>query len=524
MNKTISVNINGLIFNIEEAAYERLKNYLDTIRKYLKNDVGSDEVITDIESRIGELFMEDINDRKEVINIEDVDRVISIMGQPEEYVDEGFEESSQQRSSRKGKKKRLFRDKDNSLIGGVCSGISNYFGWDPVWLRILAVVLFIFAGFGLLTYIILWVVIPKAETTAEKIQMYGEPVTVENIKKVVDDGIDSLVGNADSHSSQGARKEKVRSGLKSFFDAIISIFKALFKFVGKIFGAGLLFIGLIVLICLLFFLVDPAAIDFQRSSIGDAISFGDIKDLYIGDSSQGGLLTLGILMAVVAPLTALIYAGLKLIFKIRTNSKALGWVLVMVFIVGVSLAATSALRLTKEHTRHEIVQDISRVEVEAETIILESSEKKDNYRHHDGGSFLRFDNDVVKMERVEFTVLQSAYDTIPQVEVIRSCDGRNESEAKKRISGISYDWNVKGEKMIFDPFITINKKDLFRNQKVEVILRLPVGHKIFFDRSMRNIMYNIPNVKGIWDNDMVEETWLMSEDGLLCVSCEEEAI
>lgn len=188
MNKTVTVNIGGRVFNIEESAYQKLNNYIETIRSYFDGSEGVDEIISDIELRIAELFMERVTDQKQVITNADVDYVVSIMGKPEDYVDNDEEEYSESTET----SKRVFRDPDNRVFFGVCGGISAYFGWDPIVLRALFVIVTLFYGSGVLIYLILALIIPKAKTTAEKLQMRGEPVTVENISKKVNESVNTM--------------------------------------------------------------------------------------------------------------------------------------------------------------------------------------------------------------------------------------------------------------------------------------------------------------------------------------------
>jgi phage shock protein PspC (stress-responsive transcriptional regulator) len=183
MNKTISINLSGMLFYLEENAYNRLFQYLNEIRQCFVGTDGGDEIIQDVEARIAELFAKYIV-TKQVILEKEVDEVIGIMGEPEVYNDD--ETTTQQPIEEKENKdrdaiKRLYRDSDDAVLGGVCSGIAYYFGIDPVWLRLAFVIALFLAGSGPLLYIILWIVIPKANTTAEKLQMRGEKVNIENI-------------------------------------------------------------------------------------------------------------------------------------------------------------------------------------------------------------------------------------------------------------------------------------------------------------------------------------------------------
>lgn len=174
MNKTISINLGGFFFHIDEDAYQKLSRYFDAVKRSLSPD-GRDEIMKDIESRIAELFQERIQNDKQVIGLVEIDAVIGIMGQPEDYkIDEENSSSSSYNASNRNynRAKRLYRDKDNSILGGVAAGFGHYLNIDPIWIR-LAFVLIVIAGVGspFLVYIVLWILIPEAITTSQKLEM-----------------------------------------------------------------------------------------------------------------------------------------------------------------------------------------------------------------------------------------------------------------------------------------------------------------------------------------------------------------
>jgi phage shock protein PspC (stress-responsive transcriptional regulator) len=164
------MNLSGIIFHIEEDAYEMLNKYLSTIKGYFKDSEGRDEIMSDIEARIAEMLQEKVNNTKQAVLKMDVENVIALMGKPEEFAGENAEtpknESSQdeERTSGGKKSRRVFRDPDDKILGGVCSGIASYFGFDPIWLRGAFAVSFFVFGSGLILYIILCIIIPKAKT------------------------------------------------------------------------------------------------------------------------------------------------------------------------------------------------------------------------------------------------------------------------------------------------------------------------------------------------------------------------
>ena len=186
MKKSINITLNGLIFNIEEDAYEVLEKYLDSIKGYYE---GSEEIeiLNDIESSIAEKFAAKMKSSKQAITIADVDEVIKVMGTVEEITES--EDVSEKKETDKEEipvsKKRLYRSTDDVVIAGVAAGIATYFGIDPVFVRIVFVILTLANGIGILAYFIFWIAMPKAETNAQKLEMRGKPVNLAEIEQVV---------------------------------------------------------------------------------------------------------------------------------------------------------------------------------------------------------------------------------------------------------------------------------------------------------------------------------------------------
>ena len=193
MKITVSINLGGYSFNIDEDAYAELKMYLKNLTFHFAGEESSSEILSDIETRMAELFRTKITGYKQVINIEDVRQAISVLGTPEDISDNDGTSAREKFTSRGYH--RIYRDPDHRIIGGVCSGMGAYWNIDPVIVRILFITLVLAGGLGGLVYLILYVVIPEAKTTAQKIEMKGEPVNIHNIKDSVKKEFDSVRKN-----------------------------------------------------------------------------------------------------------------------------------------------------------------------------------------------------------------------------------------------------------------------------------------------------------------------------------------
>ena len=193
MKITVSINLGGYSLNIDEDAYAELKSYLRNLELHFAGEESSSEILSDIETRMGELFRARITSYKQVITIEDVHQAITILGTPEDISDKD-KPSAHDKFSSPGFH-RMYRDTEHRLIGGVCSGMGSYWDIDPLILRILFVVFTLAGGIGALVYLILYIVIPEAKTTAQKIEMKGHPVNIHNIKESVKREVENVRKN-----------------------------------------------------------------------------------------------------------------------------------------------------------------------------------------------------------------------------------------------------------------------------------------------------------------------------------------
>lgn len=217
MNKVFNINLGGYPFTIDEDAFDHLTRYLEAIKKHFRHTEGREEILNDIETRMAELLQERLSSRQIVSN-KDVKEVITVMGTPEEFGAEPIQEpaaGSEQEKYRTGK--RLFRNTDDEVVGGVCSGIAAYFGiQDAVWVRLFFVIFTLSGGFGVPLYIILWIILPKAETASDRLSMRGEPINFTTIGNIIQKEFNkfssemSKLGDELGASEEGAKKKVSR--------------------------------------------------------------------------------------------------------------------------------------------------------------------------------------------------------------------------------------------------------------------------------------------------------------------------
>lgn len=192
MKITVSINLGGYSFNIDEDAYAELKRYLKNLEFHFAGEESGSEILSDIETRMAELFRTKLTSYKQVIDIQDVQQVIAVMGTPEDISDtEG--RTTREKFSSPGYH-RMYRDPDHRVIGGVCSGIAAYWKLE-LWLVRLIFLILAFMGVGILIYLILYIVLPEAKTTTEKIEMKGNQVNIHNITQSVKNEFETVRKN-----------------------------------------------------------------------------------------------------------------------------------------------------------------------------------------------------------------------------------------------------------------------------------------------------------------------------------------
>ena len=251
MNKTLTINLSGRIFHVDEDAYKLLYDYLYNLKHAFEHTEGGNEIIDDLEGRLAELLIGYTAERTEVVSVATVEKVIAMLGKPEEITGEenNLKPETDKKEAEKGQpinfsdkqsdnteqtqedntpphthttRKRLFRNPDNRLLGGVLGGLAIYLNWDPTLLRLLLFVILI-AGYGTVIpiYLICWIIIPKAITATDKLNMKGEPITMENIGKIVTSGM--------NNASEYLRSDKPRTTLQKLADGFVSFRGILFK-------------------------------------------------------------------------------------------------------------------------------------------------------------------------------------------------------------------------------------------------------------------------------------------------------
>ncbi|MGS2727043.1 PspC domain-containing protein [Psychroserpens sp. BH13MA-6] len=552
MNKTVNINLAGIFFHIDEDAYLKLQRYLEAIKRSFTDSQGRSEIIADIEARIAELFSERVLNERQVIGNKEVDDVITIMGQPEDYLvdDEIFEdEPKQTHYSKRSTSKKLYRDTDNSYIGGVSAGLGHYFGIDALWIRLIWILLLFGAGTGVLLYILLWIFIPEAITTSEKLMMKGEPVNISNIEKKIKDGFDSVtnaVQNVDlkKHGdklkegfeqvsdsiSEGVKKadlprqgERIKSTSTSFFEAIGNIIMFFLKLFAKFFGVILMFVGAVTIISLVVSLLGLGLLESVHIPGTNLYDIADATNVPIWLMSLLVFFFIGIIAFFV------FYLGLKILV---TNLKSIGnvakytllglWLISFVSLIILSARFGLSFKEEGSYIKTEKLSALTSkdtISIRMNNNDLFSSRFNRNYGFDT--AYDENDKKVLFSQGVRL-IVKSTKDSVAKIRIEKSARGYDFENAKTKAERITYDYKLQGKDILLNSYFTIPLNESRRGQEVNVTVYLPEGSVLYADENTYNYHSNQYYYNDILDHDMEGHYLKIITNGIECLDCPED--
>jgi len=465
-----------------------------------------------------------------VINDSDIDEITKIMGRPEDYsVDEElFEDEPKYRTSTSSKK--LFRDSDDKFLGGVCSGLAHYFGMDVIWMRLLWLVLFFFFGTGFLIYILLWILIPQAETTAEKLQMKGEPVNISNIERKireefqdVSSRVKSGVNDVTDTVRSSEFKNKARSGIQEVIDTIGKIILAILKVFGKFIGALIIFIASITLIALIIGAFSWGSVEMLGFE-GDYIQY---PPFFFDSILPMWLLVVFGFLAIAIPFVVLFMLGLKILssnvksFSTTTKLSLLGvWIIA---ILGLSFAGINFATQNAYDGVHNQTEELP-IAI-SDTLAIKMigndnlSNEKELRRSHNYETV--FDNDVEKLYATRVNVdIKPTDKATAFVKIRKESDGKNRLTANKDAESIEYKFSLTEKNLLLNGYFLSDLKNKFKDQLIDITVYLPVNSVVYLDASTQTYLNDVDNVQNIYDGDMPKHYYKMTENGLECLDCD----
>ena len=512
MNKTVNINLAGIFFHIDEDAYARLQRYLEAIRHSFSNTQGRDEIISDIEARIAELFSEKRKDDRQVISIKEVEEVITIMGQPEDYMvdEEIFDDEPGRAKSTKTVGKQLFRDTENGHVGGVSSGLGHYLGIEAIWVRLLWILLTIFSsGAFILIYIAFWIFVPEAKTTADKLAMRGEEVTVSNIEKKIREGFHD-VSESVKNVDYGKYGKKASAGASSAATTLGDIIKFCLKLFVKFVGILLLLIAGTTLIGLFVGLFAVGTFGIIEAPWTDYIDV-------VNSGAPIWLISLLAFFAIGIPFFFLFVLGLKILVK---NLRSIGRIALLT-LLGVWLISIIGLTVIgiSQATNRAFDGEVASTETLAiqpsDTVFLRMRTNRE-FTHkswHSSDFRITYDNNkkVIVGNDINL-VIKSTKDSIAKIEVLKTAEGKDYNDARERARNIRFSKSLMGNELLLDSYYTSDSDFGYRDQEVHVTLYLPEGTTLFADE----------NTSSFHRNDFFDDILNSGEEGHFLKIMEDE--
>lgn len=516
MNKTISINLGGIFFVVNENAYAILKQYIEALEKKYANARDGKEIVNDIESRMAELFTQKMGNVRNVVELNDVNYVMQTLGRPEdfdnaeedEFVDNnnGKSNSNQQQNASSGSQgtssKRLYRNPDDKVIMGVASGLSAYLGInDPVWLRIILVLLgFVIPGvstsFVVMAYILLGVIVPEAKTTAEKLEMRGEAINLDNIEK----------------SFSGAFNNERKTAIGNFFNRLGEILNQLFSAIGPFLT---ILLKIFAILCLIVALLIVGSLFI---SLMAAVPFLHQAQLFTGFHNE--LFSSSVFLSFGLPLIISILGLGAWLFKTKLN-KGIWWALFITCIISwIVMFYYVPIGLKSFSNESSVKEKIELSDIQGDTLYIANMPNDGSTKNFFGFSFnnVKFDFNKIYNDNARMDVRKNTSDKF-ELLLTKTSRGENEKVAQSYSSGIQPQYKISGDTLYLSRMYNIDKKAPWRFQDLNFTLLLPEGKSIHLTESAERVIYDIKNSTNTKDEYMISKTWTMLANGLTCVNC-----
>jgi phage shock protein PspC (stress-responsive transcriptional regulator) len=517
MDKTININLGGILFQIDEEALRILRDYLLAINNRFSNVQGGHETVEDIESRIAEIFQTQ-KGLAGVITRENVEAMISIIGKPEDF-DHG--EPYTGASNYTPPRRRMHRNPDDFIISGVCGGIGAYLDTDPVLFRILFIISAMF-GIGLLIYVALWIALPMARTDSQKREMSG--VSYHS----------ATTQNSQYANTQMTEAPQYHDGYKSSSgvgSAINEIFRAIGKVIYIIVRIFLIMIGVVFVLTgflsilsfvLVFIFKFPGIYSIEASGI-NLINFTDFLNYIVSYGSVPWIIILSSIVFIL-PMLALIYWGVKMIFWFNARDGVVSLVALVVWVMAIAALTIIGLNegISFAHNARSSAETV--LQNSPDTLYVISDNKiadlkfeKDFILPHEEYSV--YINDEKKELYIRsYLAVDRSDDRSTRIEARKSSSGRTEMEAMKKTEGLMYNYSIKGDTLHVDEYFTSPAGRKWSADNVGINLYIPTGTILKFEKDPRILLHSSfrneseDYLESSWESG--NSTWIMTDYGL----------
>lgn len=528
MDKAIKINLAGILFQIEAEAYYMLRDYLQAIERHFKNIAGGNETIEDIESRIAEIFSTQQNTAG-IISKENVEAMMGILGNPADFEQPG---GQQERPYEAAARRRLYRNPDDSIVAGVCGGIGAYVDMDSVWIRIIFILLTIFFGIGVIIYLALWIALQKAISENQKKELYGSSYSASAYSS----GRYNTGNSGASHSSS-----QVNDGLNRIGNAFDEVFRVLGNFFFVFFRiimiiAGVVFVvagfTLIVTFVMGFFFKYPGLISIGSLNT-NLLYVPDLINCVVNPVMTPWIMTL-MLIAVVLPLAALVYWGIKMIFWFRARDGVLSLIFLVIWVM--SITALSIILFNEGISFSQIgrtsLQEIFPTSPDTLHIILDRKVRDLSFKkefslpdNHYTVFFGDSGNNLSVSARLKLITTTDKY---PKVEIRKSSFSYSRTEAAKKAESLIYNYKICNDTILLDEYFTIPSGTKWAADEVTVNLYLPEKTILYFEGASGNMLSDRVIISKDDDENIIDSTtgfkteqwkirnkyWIITENGL----------
>lgn len=474
MKKTLSIHLGRQLFIIEEDAYNRLQDYLRKLELSLEKEEGVSEIVEDIEMRFAELLLHFLGTNRQVVTISDIEQGISSLGEPEEITEESentqpFNEKDQ--AIPKDAPKRLFRDMDNGMISGLAAGLAAYLHIDPVIVRVFFVI-FLFMGFGVPVYLLLWFIIPNANTPSERLQMQGKPVNIDTLKEEFEKGANrfkeeaKVAGNKIKYSATHASRQ----------------FNSFFRTIGKMIGLFLVVSSIIWIVT--FSLIITGFIDVIPMTGDDSYaSIFEFLTLIVPSGKSMLMIWLStLIIGYACPLLA-IAVGVKLILgNVNRFYKINFIVFPSLIFIGIFLGIIGSIQTARDYEvnseieNQHLIINTDQLELQELPLII-NNRRVTSLR---GIDFISIKNNQITEDGIHLRYKESK-DSLFHISQKFSAHGIDLTAAQIRCAGIKHNMVLEGNKLLIDPYYTFPVKDGLRNQEIEIVIEVPRDKKLFIN-------------------------------------------
>lgn len=508
MNRIISINIQGLVFQIEEDAFEHLDAYLRKLRNHFTGQDGVDEILADIESRIAEMLSRNPG-LNGAVNLQRVKEIISQMGDPSEFENEESSENTSTSSTYTKNKRVLYRDPENRWLGGVCSGLSSYFDIDTIWIRILFLFAFLTFGTGFLLYILLWILIPEAKTPSERLEMKGEKVTIDNIEKTVREEFDRFRRDFDSGKMADNARSVAGQASKVMITGIGVGLKALLRVIGFFMVSSML-----VLIIVSGFAYFGLITDLWSIPI-----FPFFHQLFENDSIAI-IYEFCIALLFIVPIAGVLYLGMRLLLGLSSGNRWIGrtlsglWVFAFVGVIIMIFHLSDSWRDHATISQEQSIPASDTLFIESNNIaVYDQKEFEIEFGRSRGirGIYAR-ENGFLKRP-VGLNIQVSNIPTMLLKEQ-KHANGNSHQQASELASHIQHDLQVTSGKLVFNPYFNVPETDVWKNQHLVYDLFIPIGTVVVFGSNVATFLEHVSTDTYIDQSRLEGKAFIMTAQGL----------